>query len=213
MVEAYLRQSPLAHLHLGARTTQDEDSSDAGVTAMELPYRVMVALRGSPDDTDFIMAAEKVLTIGLPVAPCTSSGNPDGIHALWMGPDEWLLVAPQNGHEELALSLTSALTGIQASVVDVSESRTIVHLSGINARETLTKGCSIDLHPRKFSKGRVVNSLLAQAHITLHQVKDDEDAEGAAYEIFIHRSFAEYLWSWLEDATREYGLLITAEYS
>lgn len=211
MVEPYLRQSPLAHLHLSTRTAREDSNVNAGVMAMEQPHRVMIALRGSPDDTGFIAAVEKVLTIGLPSAPCTSSGDAKNVHVLWMGPDEWLVVAPQSGHEELALTLTSTLAGTHASVVDVSESRTIVHLSGVNARETLTKGCSIDLHPREFPKGRVVNCLLAQAHITLHQVKNDEDAEGAAYDIFVHRSFAEYLWSWLEDASGEYGLLITAE--
>jgi len=211
MVEAYLRQSPLAHLHLGARTTHDEDTANVGVMAMELPYRVMIVLRGSPADTDFIAAVEKVLTFDLPLSPCTSSGNPDRIHALWMGPDEWLIVAPQDGHGELALKLVSALSKIHASIVDVSESRTIVRLSGENARDTLSKGCSIDLHPREFHQGQVVNSLLAQAHVTLHQISDDEDANGTAYDVFVHRSFAEYLWSWLEDSTREYGLLITPE--
>jgi len=201
MVETYLRQSPLSHLHLDMQKERDSKAPDASVKITEVPHRLMIALRGSPTDKAFIPAIENALSVDLPLAPCTSSGDPEGVHVLWMGPDEWLVVAPEDKYDGLAIRLASALTGVHASVVDVSESRTTIRLSGTKARETLSKGSSIDLHPRAFAKGRVVNSLLAQAHVTLHQIADEEDP---AYDIFVHRSFAEYLWSWLEDATREY---------
>ena len=210
MVEAYLRQSPLAHLHLGARAISDADSNDAGVGIQELPHRVQIAVRGSSSDKAFTAATNRVLSIDLPVTPCSSSGDVEGIHALWMGPDEWLIVAPANGYDGLASKLATSLVGVHAAVVDVSESRTTIRLSGSNARDTLSKGCSIDLHPRAFTKSKVVNTLLAQAHVTLHQVTDS-DVDGCIYDIFVHRSFAEYLWSWLEDATRAYGLQVFAD--
>ncbi len=34
---------------------------------------------------------------------------------------------------------------------------------------------------------------------------------GPAYDVYVLNSFAEYLWLWLEDAAREYGLRVTAE--
>jgi sarcosine oxidase subunit gamma len=37
----------------------------------------------------------------------------------------------------------------------------------------------------------------------LHQLDD-----GPSYDIYIHRSFAVYAWSWLSDAAREYGLAV-----
>jgi sarcosine oxidase, subunit gamma len=210
MVEAYLRQSPLAHLHLEARTNNDSDGPDAGVNVSEFTHRVQIALRGSTSDKVFTAAVENVLSVSLPAAPCTSAGDASGLHVLWMGPDEWLVVAPADGgHETLAQDLTVALTATHAAVVDVSESRTTIHINGRDARGTLSKGCSIDLHPRNFAKGKVVNTLLAQAHVTLHQVSEDVEDGGCAYDLFVHRSFAEYLWSWLEDATREYGLNIS----
>lgn len=204
MVEAYLRQSPLAHLHLGARAKSDAENSHAGVTISELPPRHQVTLRGSTTDKAFMTTVEKLLKFALPTVPCTSNGPAKGTHALWMGPDEWLIVSTT----ELYKKLLTALDGIHSAVVDVSESRTTLRLSGHCARETLSKGCSIDLHPREFDAGKVVNTLLAQAHVTLHQVSKDTQKSGPAYDIFVHRSFAEYLWSWLEDATREYGLRV-----
>ncbi len=210
MVEAYLRQSPLAHLHLSARAVNDAASSDAGVAIREITHRVQIVLRGAASDKAFMAAATKALPVELPLDPCTSSGEVEGLHILWMGPDEWLIVAPDDGYGDLASKLSGGFVGVHAAVVDVSESRTTVRLSGNSACETLSKGCSIDLHPRQFSKDKVVNTLLAQAHVTLHQITDD-DTNGCTYDIFVHRSFAEYLWSWLEDATREYGLRVLSE--
>jgi sarcosine oxidase subunit gamma len=202
MVDTYLRQSPLAHVHLNAHP-QDENP-DIGITVTEIPYRQQYVLRGSSADKDFANAVETILLVPLPTEPCRTSGDADHLHILWMGPDEWLIVAPDGDLDALIQKLTEAFEGQHTSIVDVSHSRTTLRLSGIHARETLTKGCSIDLHPRAFSKSHVVNTLLAQAHVTLHQVEDGDDAGNCAYDIYVHRSFAEYLWVWLQDASREY---------
>ena len=51
--------------------------------------------------------------------------------------------------------------------------------------------------------GHCAQSHLAKAAITLHQTDD-----GPAFDLYTRRSFADYLWRWLEDAAREYGLAI-----
>jgi sarcosine oxidase subunit gamma len=33
-------------------------------------------------------------------------------------------------------------------------------------------------------------------------------ADTPAYDLYVHRSFADYLWRWLEDAAKEYGVAI-----
>src|SRR5207302_506874 len=71
---------------------------------------------------------------------------------------------------------------------------------GALARETLMKGCSLDLHPRSFTPGQCAQTMLARAQIILHQI------DGApSYDLYPRRSFAEYLWLWLCDAMAEYG--------
>ncbi|NIO38860.1 MAG: hypothetical protein GTO41_00860, partial [Burkholderiales bacterium] len=35
--------------------------------------------------------------------------------------------------------------------------------------------------------------------------------EAPSYDIYVHRSFADYLWRWLEDAAQEYGVAIIAQ--
>ena len=46
-------------------------------------------------------------------------------------------------------------------------------------------------------------SLIVKVPIALHQVSDQP-----AYDIYVLRSYAEFLWLWLEDAAREYGLAV-----
>ena len=65
------------------------------------------------------------------------------------------------------------------------------------------KGTSLDLHPGVFGPGRCAQSSIARCHMLLHQTGD-----APAYEIYVHRSFSDYLWRWLQDAAREYGVQV-----
>ncbi len=208
MADSFLRHSPLAHLGLAARAT--EGVAEAGVTMCERPYRGLVNLRGPAGDEAFDAAVKKALGVDLPVEPNTTAAKGE-VAVFWLGPDEWWVVTPDDG-PAMADKLRAALAGLKSAVTDVSESRTCIHVRGPRARDLLAKGCPLDLHPRVFAAGRCAQSLCAKAMITLHQVADD-DAEngGPAYDLYVLNSFAEYLWLWLEDAAREYGLRITSQ--
>ncbi len=208
MVESYLRQSPLAPLGLQARAS----TGKAGVRMGERPFRGMIGLRGNAGDPDFGAAATKALGFALPTEPNTAAGR-GAKRALWMGPDEWLIVtAPGAGPKTIA-GLRKNLAVLHAAVFDVSDSRTIIELSGRHAREVLMKGCSIDFHPRVFGPGQCVQSTMALAHVLIHQTALNKRTTTPTYHIYIHRSFAEYLWAWLEDAGGEYGIGVRAGYT
>ena len=204
MVDTYLRQSPLAHLHLAARAPTSNALPDAGVVLSEIPYLSQFVLRGNAGNLDFTTGVEKALKLSLPISPCTSSSDKtDNSHILWMGPDEWLIVGPSDDQAHIYGSVSKAVKKQHFSLVDVTESRTLIRLSGTQAKSVLEKGCSIDLHPSAFSPGSVVNTHLSHAHIILHHRNSNKQS---TYDLYVHRSFSEYLWSWLEDAAREYGL-------
>ena len=99
-------------------------------------------------------------------------------------------------------ALRQALQGQHAAVTDTSHGRTVIAVAGPQARETLLKGCSLDLHPRVFKAGACAQTTLARASVILH-------CTGPSYDIYVHRSFAEYLWTWIEDAGAEYGVKVT----
>ena len=208
MVESYLRQSPLSHLGLPARAAAGA-AETAGVTLGERAHRCQINLRGLAISPAFTSAVRQATGIGLPTAANTVAVAGD-LAALWLAPDEWLIVGPADpaaaGREApLAGALRAALSGQHAAVTDVSEARTIITVSGPRARDVLAKGTPIDLHPREFGPGRCVQTGLASANVILRQVDDRP-----GYEIHVLNSFADYLWSWLEGGSREYGVAVAA---
>jgi len=211
MHDACLRQSPLAHLHLEARARSDETIGNATVVISERSHRCQIGIRGDAADPVFAEAVAKVLKVDLPVEPCAASGDPNSLHVLWLGPDEWLVVGHPDQQDKLLPALSKALGHVHAAVWDVSDSRTTIHLTGSVARPALSKGCAIDLHPRVFGPGHCVSTHLAKAHVILHQTAYDEETGTPAYDIYVHRSFAEYLWSWLQDAGREFVVKVVHE--
>ena len=124
---------------------------------------------------------------------------------LWVGPDEWLFVTPERRLDRIERALRDALEGQHTALTDVSHSRAVVVLSGPYAREVLAKGCTLDLHPRVFGPGRCAQSRLAKCQALIHQTTDAPE-----FEIHVQRSFAQYAWTWLEDAGQEFGVRIVS---
>jgi len=192
------RQGPLDHLGLAARAAAAEE---AGIRLCVMPHKSIVELRGAWS-ADFARAVERLAGVAPPAAsPETATNN--GTTVFWMGPDRWWLIG-----EESALpspnEIRQTLAAFAASAVEIGDSFACIRLSGPHSRDVLAKGCTIDLHPRVFAPGAVVQTNLAKGQIALHQSGDSE------FQIFIRRSFAEYLWTWLEDAGLEYGVAVDA---
>lgn len=207
MADAYLRRSPLAHLHLDARAIADAALTDAGIELTELCHRDIINLRGTLGDAAFQTAAKKALGTELPTVPNTSTNAPGGVEVLHLGPDEWLVVTPAGKGDGIGGKLTNALAGLNAAQTPVGDGRTVIRLSGRHARDVLAKGCTIDLQLTAFGPGQCAETVIARSGALVHCVapgrrKDD------TFDIFVAASFAEYLWTWLEDAGGEYGVRV-----
>ncbi|SNS70102.1 sarcosine oxidase subunit gamma [Asanoa hainanensis] len=100
--------------------------------------------------------------------------------------------------EAIAAAIGADGEPIGLSAVDVSASRTVLELSGPQARDVLAHGCALDLHPRVFGPGSCARTNLAKAQVILHQTAP------ATYRVFVGASFADYLARWLLDAAVEY---------
>lgn len=200
MVERYLRQGALAQLKLASRV--DGSAAKAGVTLSDRGFQGQLCLRGT-GDAAFVASVEAVVKLAPPLEP-NRVALKGGTRILWLGPDEWLIALPEEKVSAVWKKLMEVLHGQHASVTDVSEARTVIGLSGPRARDTLAHGCSLDLHPRVFQPGFCAQTLLARMPVILHQ-KD----VAPSYDIYIQRSLAEYLWGWLEDAARDYGIAVS----
>nr|WP_255569092.1 sarcosine oxidase subunit gamma family protein [Neoroseomonas alba] len=134
-----------------------------------------------------------------PPAPGHTATGQDAT-AIWIQPGQWLLTAPRGVEGALAARATAAFTGF-AAVADQSHGRTTILLSGAAAREALSRGCRLDLHPRAFGPGRAASTPIAQIGCLLHQT----DAT-PSFELTVFSTLAEPFLHWLIEATAPLGV-------
>jgi len=130
--------------------------------------------------------------------PSTCRAVGGAVHTfLWAGPGQWLAVAQ---HGESFADLSGA-----AAVIDQSDARAALRLTGPNVRDMLAKGCMIDLHPSAFPPGAA--ALTSIAHIGIHLWRIDERLDGGdpAFDLLVARSMAASFWSWAAASAAEFG--------
>ena len=186
------RRSPLGHLAAQLAETPP------GVGLAELPFLTQFNLRIDPAGTAARVVGD-VLGAALPTRANTAVTAGE-LTMLWLGPDEWLVVAPEGRQEGLEKTLRQAIGTEPGAVVDLSAHRTTIELTGERASEVLAKGCSLDLHPTVFTPGSCAQVLLAQAPVLLVA----REGEHSAYWLLVRASFATYVADWLLDASVEY---------
>lgn len=189
------RRSPLG---TDAAWLAAASASPADFALRELPFVTQIDLRGEPDES-FKAAVREATGLTLPEQASTWTGN-DARAAIWLGPDEWLITAGDGEHVAIESALRAALRGRHHSVVDVSANRTVLALSGRNARPVLARGCTLDVTARAFGPSAAVQTLVAKAQVILQCIATDREF---AFRLYVRNSFATYLARWLVDAAAE----------
>lgn len=137
-------------------------------------------------------AIREAYGVELPRRPQRVVGN--GIVFVWLGPDQWLAIAERTNNRDLEVELKQRVAGL-ASVVDQSDGRVIVRVSGPLAREVLAKGVPIDLHADTFGVNAVAITHASHIGVIMWQV----DA-APTFELAMFRSYADSFAHWLLEA-------------
>jgi sarcosine oxidase subunit gamma len=166
------------------------------LTLVERMPAAQVNLRGDAQDPRFTAAVQLCAGTALPLT-ANKWTHANGMTALWLGPDEWLLSGEREAGADLTQRLQLALADSHAAVTDVSDARCVLRIGGARARDLLAKGCSLDLHERAFAADACAQTLLAKASVILQHVD-------GGFDVYVAGSFADYLWAWLTDAAREF---------
>jgi sarcosine oxidase subunit gamma len=193
-------ESPLFHADLNSLVGKGR--KNPGVTLREKKLLGHLTLRGDGKDPAFAAGVAKALGMELPVALTVVVKGESSLQ--WLGPDEWLLIVPSG--EELAAEqrLREALAGLHIAVVNVSGGQTLLELTGPKVRELLMKSTSYDVHPNNFPVGKAIGTVFAKSQLVIRRTGEE------TWELLIRRSFSDYWWLWLQDASAEYGLSIAA---
>lgn len=158
------------------------------------PPAARFVLRGR---SEALAGAETALGFALPREACRAASAGDR-HALWLGPDEWLLLAPAAEAQSLGAALETAMDGLPHSLVEVSQRQTALTLSGPRALDLLSVGCLLDLDLAAFPVGMCTRTVMAKAEIVLWRTGETE------FHIEVWRSFSPYVWRFLEAAGAEF---------
>ena len=159
-----------------------------------LPPAARFILRGA---TGVMTAAGSALRVVIDQTPCRASRSGTRA-ALWLGPDEYLLLAPEAEASALSLAIEQALTGMPHSLVDVSHRQAGLDISGAHAADILNAGCPLDLDLAAFPVGMCTRTVLAKAEIVLWRTAAD------VFRIEVWRSFTDYVARFLAEAACEY---------
>lgn len=192
-----VRRSPAAHLKqemLNARVT-----GERSVSLEETAFVVQLGVR-TRLGSDAAQKIEQQLGFKLPQKHGETTGDAKALHALWLGPDEFLVVDSSRvqipGETEV---FGGALEDNPGQVIDLSANRTMLTLAGTSALSVLEKGCQADLHPRSFPVGHAIVTQLGVVPVLLHRVEVNE------YRLYPRASFADYVVRWVLDASQEFG--------
>ena len=121
-------------------------------------------------------------------------------HAVWLGPDEFMIICEAGKDEELASAIHTSFGSLNAAVTNITDALAAFYLKGAAVRQVLAKGCALDLHHNSFTSDDAAQTLLSHAAVTIMALADDE------FIVICRTSFASYLHDWFLDAALEYGV-------
>ncbi|MGH6763524.1 MAG: sarcosine oxidase subunit gamma [Phyllobacterium sp.] len=148
-----------------------------------------LSLRARPDA---VSALSKALGVTLPRKPKTTAT--EGVRAaLWLGPDEWLVIDMAGG--DLIADL--ARVKVLHSAVDVSHRNTAIVVSGPAAAEVINTGCPQDLSLDAFPVHAASRTVLGKIEIVLWRTSAD------SFRVECWRSFSDYAFAFLVEAVKD----------
>ena len=193
MIAEAVRRSALAGY--AERFAAVSAASGGELSIRERPFVSQLNLR-TGTDAAVIRRFAAVLGFPFPTVP-NSVASLEDRRALWLGPDEWLIVGPDGQQAAIEQELRNGLNGAFGSVTDVSANRTLLEIRGAKARARLAHGIAIDLDPRSFGPMRCAQTLLAKAQVII----ECRDESGLI--LYVRASFATYAADWLLDGLAE----------
>jgi len=145
---------------------------------------------------------ERVTDPALPLEACRVTLSEDW-QALWLGPDEFLLIAvPPPNSEGRGGGLEASLQDIPHSLVEVSDRQLALALEGPHAADVLNAGCPLDLDLAAFPVGMCTRTVFAKAEIVLWRQAEHR------FHVEVWRSFSDYVRQLLEQVISEYDTAV-----
>ena len=171
--------------------------NQGSISVKEISPVIKINLRGKK--REFLANVGKNLNMILPTEANTSTTS-DKLTAIWLSPDEWMVVSNElvskdtNKYELQEMLFNSISKTTLGAVVDVTDQFVQLELKGENIYEIFSAGSPFNFNEFKEKKGSTTQTILNHVDVILHH-KDEN-----VVNLFVRRSFAEHLCSWIEDS-------------
>ena len=122
--------------------------------------------------------------------------NNNDTRILWNGPKNWLVVSSK---KNLFKDISQNFKDSDFAVTDLSHSRAIIEIEGMEVKEVLKKGCPFNFNT--LEKDNSINSTYNGIAFTVDMLEENPDKA----RLLVLRSFGESLYHSITDASLEFG--------
>ncbi len=182
---------------LNYKTATSGEINYNGIVMKEISHTMKLNLRGKK--REFLTSIGKNLNLLLPTEANTSTIS-DKLTAIWLSPDEWMIVTNDevkkdtNEYQLNEILFNDISKSNLGAVIDVTDQFVQLEIKGKNIYEIFSAGSPFNFNEFKDKKGSSVQTILNHIDIIVHN-KGDEIVN-----LFVRRSFAKHLWSWINDS-------------
>ncbi|MEM7506356.1 MAG: sarcosine oxidase subunit gamma family protein [Pseudomonadota bacterium] len=149
-----------------------------------------ITLRGDLSNAAVKKAVKGAVGVDVPT-PLTATFNGAG-GAVWMSQDEVLLLTEYDRIGAKITKLNKALDNHHVMVLDVSDARAVIRVTGAGARELMAKGAPLDVSDAAFPVGTARRTHFAEIAVGIWRREEE------VWEIVCFQSYAQHLFSWLK---------------
>ena len=115
---------------------------------------------------------------------------------LWNAPKTWLVISSK---ENIAETIKEKCNSENFALTDISHSRAVIRIKGLQAREVLKKGSPINFN--EFKKNNCVGTVFHGINIIIDSIDNNPET----YHLLTLRSFGESFYHHIIDASLEFG--------
>ena len=182
---------------LNYNTTIKQEKIYSELEMKEIKPIMKLIIRGKTKD--FITSIGKNLNMLLPTEANTSTSG-ETLTALWLSPDEWMLVSNNTASEDantykveddLINNISKTNLG---AVTDVSDQFVMINIKGNKVFDLFATGSPFNFNEFRNKKGSVVQTILSHIDVVIHLTEIND------VNLLVRRSFSEHLYSWLNDS-------------
>ena len=174
-----------------------------GVTIEELSLTGKINIRGKSSDKEFMKNIGSALNLVLPIEPNVRIFN-NNISIMWLGPNEWLVITPENEKDGIISLLKSNLNPQKTAITDVSFNRVVLRLEGEKVFTLLSKFLVANLEKILKTNFSVAQSIFIKIPVLF--VRNNTDEEPTSLDLHLNRSHTKYVYELLVDGSKNLNI-------